>query len=198
MKEQFVLDIVKNSEGKIALDIGAHYGEYTNLLAERFDQVIAVEPCRSVAAVLFDMVKEELLHFDVTIVNKAISDHNGLTKFWFCNTNDGGGTIFEEVARARRFGHDYENYAMIKCITIDELSNGKEIDFIKMDIEGAEDFVWNGALETLKRSKNLKIVLETHKTINGPRLYDFFINLGFTISPDDGTLKEDRHYLIKR
>ena len=46
----------------------------------------------------------------------------------------------------------------IETITLDNFFRNKKVDFIKMDAEGAEGLIINGAEETLKN--NLKIVME--------------------------------------
>ena len=196
MKEDFVLKIINDLKpGGLALDIGAHYGEYTTILASKFAQVFAFEPLRYNGAILAENVKDCK---NVFIVSKAISDHNGVTRFWPCSRNDGGGTVNEEVAATGKYGHELETYANIKCTTIDNFIGDNSVDFIKMDIEGAEDFVWPSAQETIDISPNLKIVLETHKHINGLKLYQFFIKNGFTIFPDHDTLREDTHYFMEK
>lgn len=203
MTEQFVLGIINDlpqDAGYFAMDIGAYEGQYTKLLAKKFKYVYAVEPARYNAAVIDMILKYDFPDYDgnVRLLNKAVSDHEGLTKLYLCGNNPGGHTINEDVVRTGKFSHEIDNFAYVKCTTIDTLAGGFPVDFIKMDIEGAEDFAWNGALNTLQFSPNLKIVLETHQTINGQRLYYFFREFGFTIYPDDGILRTDTHYLIEK
>jgi len=75
-----------------------------------------------------------------------------------------------------------------------------QIDFLKMDIEGAEDFVWNGAVETLRNNK-INILLETHSSVDCGKLLIFFNRLGYKVYENDVPVTEmriDTHYLVTR
>ena len=63
---------------------------------------------------------------------------------------------------------------LIPCDAIDNLFAGKTVDFIKMDIEGAEKKALLGARETIKKYKPLLVVCIYH------RQEDFF-EIPFTI-----------------
>ena len=58
----------------------------------------------------------------------------------------------------------------VKTTTLDQISQKfKRIDFIKMDIEGAEIKVLKGAKQTLKKTKNLAIA--SYHVVNHKRTF---------------------------
>ena len=202
--EKFVTDYINATyepEG-IAFDIGANHGLYTKVLAERFKKVYAFEPIPYNIGVL----KRAVSNFpNVEVIEKAVSDKTGLTDIFICLGNDGGHTLNENLAGREAWGHKKERKTTIQTITLDEFveQNGIEkIDFIKCDTEGAENFLFNGAVDTLKRLHDLKIILEVHHDVDYARLYQFFTDLGYKIF-DSGynratELSVDNHYLIQK
>ena len=52
-----------------------------------------------------------------------------------------------------------------------------------MDIEGGEDYAWEGAIETLKKN-DVTIALEIHNGINVEFLVDLFIDIGYSVEAD--------------
>jgi FkbM family methyltransferase len=179
-----------------AFDIGANHGIYTNLLATRFARVFAFEPdltnLETIAAVAAS---------NVICVHRAISDVNGPIKLWTCGSNTGGHTINPNVCNKKVYDHDPGRFVEVTGVTIDEyckLLNIQDLRVIKMDIEGAEDFVWNGAIETL-RNNQLGILLEVHKEVNTDKLGKFFADLGYNIYEDDKKVAgftHDSHFLV--
>ena len=57
------------------------------------------------------------------------------------------------------------------CVSLDNyFLNGERIDFIKIDVEGAEPSVLNGALNLLKSSKSLKLSICTYHRQNDEKV----------------------------
>jgi FkbM family methyltransferase len=196
--ENYAKSIVYNLPvtDNIAFDIGANYGEYTELLSPKFKHVYAFEPNEDNIRILKRNIRNCT---NVTIVPIAISNKTGTTKLYMCG-NPGGLSISEKIAVISMWGHSPDRYEMVDTITLDDYV--KEVDavpsFIKMDIEAAEDFVWEGAVHTLKNNK-LSILLEVHQTVNCAKLFKFFKNLGYKIWEDGKEVSRfeyDHHYLI--
>jgi hypothetical protein len=71
-----------------------------------------------------------------------------------------------------------ENYAEVNADTLDNIlkQNGvNQVDWIKIDVEGAEFEVLKGSIETLS-SKNMSLLVEIHN-INDPSHYNNVIEL---------------------
>ena len=199
MNEDFVKRVISKiqwNNDKIALDIGAHHGAYTIPIAKKYKHVYAFEPF----PVNIERIVEETKDVpNITVVKKAISNVTGKTKLYPCPTNTGGNSISDAIAECETWGHSLDNHIEVDTITIDEFVGDKPLGFIKMDIEGAEEFVWEGAVKTLKKNQ-LNIILEVHQKVNGNKLFAFFQKLKYTVIQDDGTVAKtflnDRHYLI--
>lgn len=50
----------------------------------------------------------------------------------------------------------------VKASTLDDCLDGRSVDVMKVDIEGAEESMWDGARQTLERSPNIVIVMEVN------------------------------------
>lgn len=71
-------------------------------------------------------------------------------------------------------------------ITIDSIVEDKKVDFIKMDIEGAEQKALSGAVNTL-RSQNVKCSICTYHNDNDfDEINSFFDNMRYQCEPSEG------------
>ncbi len=138
--------------GMVVLDIGAHNGFYTMLAARRVGnsgQVIAFEPSPREHKRLFRHLKMNRLLANVVVCRLAL-DHS-----------KGEDTLF--VVEGRDIGCNSLRPPMVaepvKTVTVQKtsldsfLAEGMilKVDFIKMDVEGAELNVLEGATELLGR-----------------------------------------------
>jgi hypothetical protein len=83
--------------------------------------------------------------------------------------------------------HDKNTYEEVDARTLDDIlctNNVKRVDWLKIDVEGAEFEVLNGATYTLRNNPNLSILLEVHDMDDDPQHYDrilnFFHSFGFS------------------
>lgn len=198
--ERFIYDVISSLEpsSKDALDIGANYGVYTKLMAPKFSHVYAIEPHPDNVIILNRRLMD---YVNTTIIDKAISDNNGYTKLYVCSTNPGGHTISDRITAISRWGHSEDYYLEIPSITIDTLTEThNNVGFIKCDIEGAENFVFKGAVNTLQNIRPT-ILLEVHLEVDCQELADYFTSFNYTILDDSYNavtiFDNDRHYLLK-
>jgi FkbM family methyltransferase len=132
LKTNFILDHARGN----ALDLGAHIGLFTVLLARKCELVIAVEPIEATRTALARTLTMNECN-NVLVVNQCVSDFNGK------------GVIFDTGSR----GSNANSIAPIgvplekEMRTIDSFD--MDFDFIKIDIEGAEVRALRGAKRTL-------------------------------------------------
>lgn len=159
---QTVLNNIKSNS--IIVDVGACYGEYTLLCANKAKDgtVIAIEP----NPYHFELLKKgiEANNFkNVILVNMALSDKEEEVDFYIGNEHMEGSTLFKDKM-TQELGHNNKHEIIkVKSITLDKLLsnfNIDKIDILKIDAEGAELKIIKGAKNTLKNSKNLKILTE--------------------------------------
>ena len=148
----------------IFYDIGGNVGYYA-LMANRFidtGKIYSFEPLpflRSIFEQHIELNKRHVQHSNINILPFAISDHEKEVSFSNdINQRDGNTyiTSSENFTRAK-------DSITVKCYSIDELlqQGYAAPDIIKIDVEGAELDVLNGAINTLKQYKPY-ILLATH------------------------------------
>lgn len=125
-------DLLKVEEGDIVVDAGASVGAFSQSVVDRADIVIALEPELSNA----ECLKKNLSDYtNVEVVEKAL---------W----SEGGSASFE--LKDSILGHriSVEGYDRVDTVTLEEIADTyslERIDFLKMDIEGAEVEALKGA-----------------------------------------------------
>ena len=147
--------------GMVVLDIGAHSGYFSALfsgLVGPSGRVLAFEPHPAT----YDLLCHNLAVWgcrNTTAVQKAISGNSGEGQF-FEMTSPGTHSLFN-VSEHSWFQMRRE--LRVECTTVDRALaefGVTTVDFIKMDIEGAESRALTGMSETIARSRQLMLVLE--------------------------------------
>jgi len=155
--EPLETELVKNEikRGDIVLDIGANIGYYTLIYAKLVGEegkVFAFEPDPNNFALLKKNV-EINGYKNVILVQKAVSNKNEKIKLYLSKGNLGDHRIYNS--------YNGRKSIEIESIILDDyFINDKKIDFIKMDIQGAEGGALQGLSNLIKKNKNLKIVTE--------------------------------------
>jgi len=164
----------------IALDIGAHIGYFTLLMAQKCKWVYAFEPEPNNFKLLKSNVKLNKLE-NIVCYNIAVTESTGLTKLHLCESNSGMHRIYKPKWISKT--------TMVRTIKIDDaltLHGGLKVDFIKMDIEGSEFGALKG-MEQLLKTNHVIMMMEFHPpTIeeygaNPREVYDFIKGLGYDI-----------------
>ncbi len=152
------------SEGVI-LDIGANVGAFSLKLAQQIKQkdkqnckVIAFEPNPFVCEAFQKNVSlNPSLQKIIRLEKIALGAKNEESQFVFSNTNSGGGKVLRD---------DSTQGISIEIKTLDNYLQEQKIQnvlFIKIDVEGFEPFVIEGAKETIRRYKPKLYIEMTEK-----------------------------------
>jgi FkbM family methyltransferase len=145
-KQKALLRFVK--PGMVVYDIGAQAGFYTLFFSKLVGQtgrVFAFEPCPYGARFLVDHVRMNRLA-NVLVLQVAVSERNGL--------------IAMTIDRGRmenRIDDSIDSILMVAALTIDD-SRLPVPDIIKLDVEGAEARVLQGAQKTLREARPVVFV----------------------------------------
>ncbi len=148
--EQGLLDWTKQyiQPDSVVLDIGAHIGTYTITLAPLCQQVHSFE-CQKMTymALCGNIFINNLTN--VTPWNTAIGSEIG-TATLNSNSPDGGSSSIKDLPTHTK--ETIIHSETVKVTTVDTLEFPK-VDFMKIDVEGAELDVLMGATETIMRCK---------------------------------------------
>lgn len=156
--EPFETELVKKEikSGYVVLNIGANIGYYTLIFAKlvgKEGKVFAFEPDPDNFALLKKNV-EINGYLNVTLVQKAISNKTGKIRLYLSERSKGDHRICNL--------HDGRKSIEIEAIQLDDYFknyNGR-IDFIKMDIQGAEGAAIQGMPLLLQKIKRTKMITE--------------------------------------
>jgi FkbM family methyltransferase len=156
-KEETALLASEVKPGMTVCDIGANIGYYTLLLARWVGptgRVFAFEP----DPVNFALAKKNVEHngyTNVTLVNCALSNQPGELLLYVCEYNRGD---------HRSYNPDEPRECVsVEAKTLDaflESQNNPRIDVIKMDVQGAEPLVCQGAAQFFRENAPQKMLME--------------------------------------
>jgi FkbM family methyltransferase len=169
----------------VTIDIGANCGLYTRELARRSKKVLAFEPARQMA----DLLRRTVAG-NVEVHEIALSDCDGVATL---SVPLGGGERVHSLASIeQRDGEGPHATEEVRTARLDSLVH-EPVAFVKIDVEGHELRVLNGAAGLLARSKPVFLVEaeERHRPGTTASVFEFFTSrdydgffiLGETIKP---------------
>lgn len=149
-------------EGDVVVDAGANIGYYTLLLARLVGpkgKVFAIEPDPENFALLKKNVEANGYN-NVTLIQKAVGGESGTVKLFRSIRNGAQHSLALSDSDAP--------FVEVDLARIDDLVT-EPINFMKIDVEGAELGAMNGARALFAKSPNVKIMTEFN-----PRALDDF------------------------
>lgn len=142
---------------RTAIDIGGNIGQMALLFARSAHRVVTFEPIPYLADRLQQQIILNELERKLILRREALSDHAGDLRIELPSPeNQGtGSTVLSDKAEGRTI--------MVKAERLDTILNEMniiDVDFLKMDIEGAELFALKGMQDLLGRKESPILVLE--------------------------------------
>ena len=157
----------------IAVDVGAHFGIYTIILAKYFNlKVYSYEPTEYSHDILIRNVELNGVAENVTPVKKAVSRTNGRMRFAIQATD---GSVANSLVDYKHSDEE-KSFLEVETVSIDSINFDQPLVFLKIDAEGAEFDVLQGAENTIQRDRPL-IMLGLHPTaiaVKGDSLVDIW------------------------
>jgi FkbM family methyltransferase len=131
---------------KHAVDVGAHVGTWSCVLARCFTRITAFEPIDALADCFERNLDHYDLHCEVKLHRVALSNKNGKLRM-------------DQGSKATMLSHvdNKDGKLRVECRTLDSF----ELDpfqFLKIDVEGFEKMVLLGGEETIRKHKPLVII----------------------------------------
>ena len=140
----------------LVMDIGANIGCTSILFGELAEQVISFEPSTTTFNLLQKNIQQSGLE-NITLLNHALGSSNIISEITYSPENRSGGFVSNKTRISE--GHVTEK---IKIRKLDDIIGDLEIqkiDFIKIDVEGFEKEVIEGARNAIEKFRPI-VVLE--------------------------------------
>lgn len=144
-------------QNKDIIDAGAYIGDSSLAFTELTSaNVHAFEPFEESYNKMLENIKLNDVN-NIVPVKASLSDKNGEDKIYLSGDNVQGITSDEKVRR-------YDKSFTVKTMTLDTYvqENDLNVGFIKVDVEGAEQRLLRGAIETIKSQKPILILSIYH------------------------------------
>jgi FkbM family methyltransferase len=172
-REEDVNELILSSlhKGDVFLDIGANIGYYSVLAARIVGtegEVISVEPTPATAVVLNANLKLNGLK-NVTVIQKAAWNRSGYLSYYIPKGFFGWASIQKPAGNAQKLE--------VETFCLDDLPSIRKVNFIKIDAEGAEYQILQGATKTLDKAQF--VVLEVSE--NETEMTRLLIKKGFSV-----------------
>lgn len=175
--EQDLLHLLCHLE-KTSIDVGANAGSYTYLLLKYSQKVVAFEPNPAYHKRLKKIFDRRKLRLETV----ALSNHSGKTILKVPRHIYGLGTIEKSNPLEDAFGNEQITQVPVKIKKFDEYKI-PNIGFIKIDVEGHEFAVIQGAIQSIKKScpHLLVEIVEKHNPGSFKRVSRTLAGLGYNV-----------------
>jgi FkbM family methyltransferase len=159
---------------RVAVDVGAHTGRYTALLARAAREVLAFEPDEGLAAYI-----AKARYRNVTVYRAALSNAC-MERDLFVPVRDGRAALALASLEPEVSGMQTAT-RRVRATTLDTLAE-RDIGFVKIDVEGHELSVLRGARKLIERQKPLFLVEaeDRHRPGAVAAVREFFAEFGYS------------------
>ena len=152
--ELTTLDSVRNKD---IIDAGGYVGDTALLFSSYTDKSIHVfEASPSNMDIIREMIRLNQLE-NIVPVSKALGEKSGTATFSLGERNSCNSLV-------ERPGYNYPNHIEVPVITLDDYvrENNLEVGLIKVDIEGGEQLLLKGAVETIRTQHPILLISIYH------------------------------------
>jgi FkbM family methyltransferase len=192
LREIFVDNIYQQhyelKRGDTVIDIGAHIGIFAVKAARAVEGneglVIAIEPDSSNLKFLQKNINENTLKNVITVQEGVWSKKDQLKLYLGCHSTTSGFYLQEWQS---------SEFTEVEVDTLDNILKEldiKRVDFIKMDVEGAEIEALKGMRETLLNQEHVKLAISAYHKQDGKATYKTIVpwleSEGFRVREENG------------
>src|SRR5829696_2767954 len=205
-------DIIEHNftpkNGDIVIDVGAHIGPYTLKASKRVGlngKIIAIEADPENFDILNRNIQLNKLT-NVIALNYAAYSKEDKIRLYLLKGKESSYTKYNTVMTDRA-GNE-KRFVEVQANTLDYLlqSNGikhEQVNWIKIDVEGAEFDVLKGAKDILSKSNNISLLIEIHNlTLHNTTLYEpikeFLNSYNFKIEFENIVYTGERHIVARK
>ena len=152
------------------IDVGGNTGLFAMWFSDIFEECFIFEPTPDLFKILKTNIQINNLK-KYRPLNLACSDAKKKLELIITGKLSGDNRILDELGINKN-----ESKLEVDALPIDDLNLSNGIDFLKIDTEGSELSVLEGAYETLKRSNNAIVMVENKDFC---AIMNFFSNIGW-------------------
>jgi FkbM family methyltransferase len=204
--EDEIIHHFNTKQGDIVVDVGAHMGKYTIISSKRVGangKVIAIEAHPGNYEMLNRNIKLNGLT-NVTTLNFAVYSKESKVKL-FLPGEKSNHSIYNTLLSSR--ATDQGKFVEVNADTLDNLlqKNGishAEVNWLKIDVEGAEFEVLKGAHAILSNSNNITLLIEVHNIEDDKNLYrpimDLMEKYNFKVEFENTYDSGEKHILLHK
>lgn len=199
----------------VIFDVGASDGGFARKIKNIFPDAVLY----SFEALpdSFRKLKEKCGHLsNFHPIHTALSNKNGIIDFYYCEHNTGSSSMLQMAEiHKEAYPHTAQNKLIqVDAILLDDFIKTIDIKeksvMLKLDVQGAEKMVLEGATQTLQLVKLIICEINFVETYNGCVLYDelntILVNNGFKLvgmenisrNNIDGTFLQADAYFLKK
>ena len=133
------------------VDVGAHVGTVAIHAAPFFKDVVAFEPeARNISCLNSNMALNKISN--LRIIPKAVSYHCGVSTFYVENSGETSRNSIIPINNSRPIS--------VECVSLDSVFDSTtSIAYLKIDVEGFETQVINGASQIIERQSNKPVIM---------------------------------------
>lgn len=181
--ERKISEFLLQQHGRLFVDIGAWLGYYSLLLYNNFDEILALEPDPRNCRVLNEAKHIYKLH-KIQVLPLAASNRTGLVRLYVSRqpTIYGESSLSSLLKSRRRWNDSFKilkgGFIHVKATTLDNLLNPYDfVDLVKVDVEGAEWMVLEGARNVMHKINSW--VIELHDLTKKIELQNMMKDYGY-------------------
>jgi FkbM family methyltransferase len=197
-------------EGDVVVDVGAHIGPYTIIASKRVGaggKVVAIEADPGNFDLLSRNIELNKLSNVLALNYAAYSKEKKIRLYLPSAGEESPHTKYNTIMSDR--ARDDEKFVEVSANTLDYLLLSKnmikqeeKVNWIKIDVEGAEYEVLKGAKDTLSKSNNITLLIEIHNLSAGNILYrpirEFLSLRNFKIEFEKAYESGERHIIARK
>lgn len=186
-----IVELLPKNRSITFIDIGANAGHFSSAMCTEFKikKGILIEPVEKLIPVLKATFPDDKVF---KIIHAAISDRIEETDFYVNQDADFVSSLLKLDNKSDGVRHlHFEDAVLTKvqALTLDYITDKEQladIDLIKIDVQGAEHLVLQGAVETLKKAKVVYTEFSFKPVYEGSSvfidLYQFLYNNNFMLT----------------
>jgi FkbM family methyltransferase len=204
--EEDIIEHFTPKEGDIVVDIGAHMGRYTIISSKRVGangKVVAIEAHPS----NFEMLKSNIKLNQLTNViplNYAAYSKETKIKLYLPDEESGytmHHSIMSNYVFTKYKDKTEDKFVEVSANTLDyllQLNEITDVNWVKIDVEGAEFEVLKGASNVLSKSKDIALLIEVHGLDNHRPILEFVSSYNFKIEFEKSNKTGDWRHIVLR